>query len=399
VGKIDNTSSDITVIDLESMDISPYTPDYWFDRNQNTDDSILEGISTDYRGNVYVINTLENQIYVLDQTSMAYKDRYMLNPQGRGFYIEESFGPTVEEYNMINRSLQAQGDWSGFRWLNKYGPELPYFTASGYLSVSGQSMPLNFYKENPYNIVKINESFNMTKYMKDLAFMPVLRDSDYLFDTFFNSFFGGDPDGLDTKAYEKIANYVINHSDIETCNIDQLYDLSNMVDLNTDDFQLNYPESIKRIVNLASINESLLWGGLTMDELDSKKLYLNTDPIDTTSFMVTAGVPMVLKTKSLNTYRILPIGPNEGRDIYSIQDLATSLSLDAYFWRSNYEFYILGDNIKTKDYANNIIDWDSDTNISPVLSSVYDDWIGDQGILETILSYELFSGLDLYHTT
>jgi hypothetical protein len=36
--------------------------------------------------------------------------------------------------------------------------------------------------------------------------------------------------------------------------------MSNMVDYNSDNFQLNYPETIKRLLNLASVNISNLIG-------------------------------------------------------------------------------------------------------------------------------------------
>ena len=167
-----------------------------------------------------------------------------------------------------------------------------------------------------------------------------------------------------------------------------------MVDMNSDDFQLNYPENIKRLVNLASINESLLWGSLTDKELDITQIVRNSYPIDTTTFMVTAGIPMILKTKSLGTYRLIQTGEIYDQSTYSIVYLATSLGLDARDWRSSYEFFV-GNYWKPQEYSNNIIDWDnSGTNISPVLSSSYFPWNADQGILETMFSYNLFKGLD-----
>ena len=395
VGKIDIISGYMMFIDLSSKDIFPYTPDYWFDKTKNTDDAVFDGISADLRGNIYVINSLENQIYVLDQETMAYKDRFMVNPQGMSYYIEESFGDTVTEYNPNNKSLQAQGDWSGFRWINKYGSNLPYFNNPDATQITGQSQNLNYYKENPYSMYKINENFDMSEYIKNLSFMPVLANSTYLFDTFLPAIYGTtDPESLGVKSYERIANFLINHADLDTANIDQLYDLAQMVDMNSDDFQLGYPETIKRLMSLASINESLLWGTLTDKELNTSEMVLESSPVDSTSFMVTAGIPMVLKTKSLGIYRIIQTGEIYEQSIYSIVYLVTSLGLDARDWRSEYEFFV-GDHWKAQDYSNNIIDWNNPlTNISPVLSSTVTEWSADQGILETILSYNLFKGLD-----
>ena len=396
VGKIDTHSGILTVIDLSSKDVYPYVPDYWFDKSLNTDDTVFDGISTDYRGNVYVLNTVENQIYVLDQETMEYKDRFIVNPQGTSYYVNESFGPTDIQYNPNNKSLQAQGDWSGFRWINKYlNTDLPYGDSPVDTFITGESQSLNYYKENPYPIYKINENFDTANYIKSLSFMPTLDNSTYLLDTFLPTIYGKtDPDDLGVKAYEKIANFLINQSDIDTCNIDQLYDLSQMVDMNSDDFQLSYPEKIKRLISLASINESLLWGSLADKELDVPKMVIESSPIDTTTFMVTAGIPMVLKTKSLGTYRLIQTGEIYGQSTYSIVYLVTSLGLDARDWRSAYDFYI-ADAWKDQTYINNLIDWSNPLNtISPTLSTASIDWDTDQGILETMFSYYLFKGLD-----
>ena len=366
VGKIDVKSGYMMMIDLASKDVYPYTPDYWFDESKNTDDTVFDGISTDYRGNVYVLNSIENQIYILDQETMAYKDRFMVNPQGMSYYINESFGETVTQYNPMNKSLQAQGDWSGFRWINKYMETmLTYGNSPESVYITGESQKLNYYKDNPYSVYKINENFDLSEYIRSMCFMPILANSNYLLDVFLPAIYGKtDTESLGVKSYEKISNFLINHSDIDTSNTDQLYDLSQMVDMNSDDFQLNYPENVKRLINLASINESLLWGGLTDKELDVPKMLIDSSPIDTTTFMVTAGIPMVLKTKSLGTYRLIQTGEIYGQSTYSIVYLVTSLGLDSRDWRSQYEFFV-GNYWKDQEFKNNIIDWTNpETNIS-----------------------------------
>jgi len=394
IGKINTRTSVVSMATVTPLDTDG-DPDYWFKNTPNIDDTILEGISTDIRGNVYVINGLENQIYIYDQNTMAYKDRYMINPQGKNFYVETPFGPTVVEYNLLGKSLQAQGDWSGFRWVNKFGKNyLPEYKTRNSLYVTGNTESLNYYKENPYIIRKINEDFDMVEYMKSLTHMPnIQKNTDYFYDVFLKSIFGGNYNDPDSKTYEKIANFLLNHGDVDTANVEQLYNLTEMVDLDTDDYRLVYPENIKKILDLVSINESLLWGDHTIDELDVVKLHKNSQPV-TTTFMVTAGFSMVLKTNSLNSYRIIPVGLNEEDSVYSIQRLATSLNLDPNYWSLTYSFYPLNESLKDTKYTNNIIDWENKTNISPQLSAVYSDWAKDGGIVETMLSYELYSGLD-----
>ena len=49
--------------------------------------------------------------------------------------------------------------------------------------------------------------------------------------------------------YERISNYVANHSDIENCNINQLYSLSNQIDVPIDDYNFNFPPELRNRVN------------------------------------------------------------------------------------------------------------------------------------------------------
>jgi len=387
----------------------------WFDVLQNADETAIEGIACDMRGYLYIINSIENQVYVFNTKTRKVIDRFYVNPQGFLFYQHDQREPTIMAYYLWNKSLQAAGDWTGWRWTNKYGVNyLPYYTNTARnFYTSGISLPLDFYDRSVYTAFKINEDFNFSEKMYNVANMPILQESTNFFQNFLGSIFGKEPfyhDDLGVTAYEKIANFVTNQADVDTCEISQLYSLSEMVDLDSDDFQLNYPPSIKRVMNLASVNLSKLIGvkcgcGVSFNKPNDcakaaicsycKKEKLNNrgDILSSLTYQVSAGTPVVMKVKSIDTYRLIPTGFVNGVSAYSLNSLATSIGLTTN-WQDYYEFYSYL-NVTNNSIIENLIDWSSDqTTISRNLST-FNDWYKQEGILDMFFNYELYNGLGL----
>jgi hypothetical protein len=254
IGSITGANCQLFTKNLSGSGATAYHSD-WFDPNINTDETALEGIAVDLKGLVYVINSIENQVYVFDPKKNFVLNSFYINPQGFVFYQDDQYQPTLIESSLWGKSLQATGDWTGLRWYNKYGSSLPFYqTNSTTIYLTGRSVPLNFVQHETYDIFKNNEDFDLAGQMKSMAFMPSLNESTYLFDNFFGSIYGKYPfkhTDLGVETYEKIANFVANHNDIDSCNVDQLYDLAASVDLDTEDFRLNYPSSVKRVVDIA----------------------------------------------------------------------------------------------------------------------------------------------------
>jgi len=408
LGKIENINGNNTRIwlnyDYQNLEY-PYNAKEWHDASRkNADYTIFDGIAVDIRDYVYVLNSLENYIYVYDAitTNFIIKLPVPLR-KGVNFWINDK-GEVVTDKTPISFSLKANGDFTGFKWLNKYVNkhvdylfDRPIYDLSA-IYIEGESKSLNFYKNNPYDFYKIKEKFNLSNYIKDSANMPVIKESDFLFDTFFKTIFGEEHrNDLGVLAYEKISNFNLNHSDIDTCNIEQLYNLSQLLGIENDNYRLNFTNDVKRILDIASINESYLWGNQTENEIDIYKLLNEKNPVNSLTFQVTAGVPMILKTKISKKYEIVFTGPLSGDNIYSLETLANYIGLNQYNWQVDYDFY-LGDIWKDKEYRNNIIDWNNNkTTISPNLSDSYIDWSKNEGIVETLLSYEIYKGLDFFN--
>ncbi len=406
---------------ITTTNVAVTRPDTKINVLGNVDESALKGISFNGKDNIYVINGLESELVVFDYIKNEIKDRFFINPRGfnyfpneidniinRGSFLREiiSQGPSTNvEYHPWNQGIIATGDWTSWRWVNKY-KKLNSTTKM----LSGKSRMLDFYNQNPYEIFKINENYDLSKQMKQLAFTPSLQESEFLFDTFLKNIFGkNNHDDLGVLVYEKISNYLDNHSDIDTCNINSLYNLAASVDLDSDDFRLNYPFLIRRLMDLASINKTRLWGekdktSSSFGDATKTGILNRGNLLNTTTYQVTAGVPVILKTRSLLKYNLILTGPIKSeinnqiiiKDKYTLGDLSSFLGLKSD-WNQYYEYYEYIPAASNKQLEG-VIDWSNpNTTINYNLSTL-NIWDGSEGILETSFNYELYKGLNILNS-
>jgi hypothetical protein len=440
IGYIDNITGEVLTFNvLDNSDNSKYAQGINVTNpNVNTDETALEGIACDLKGYLYVVNSVENQIYVYNTKTKQYVDKFYVNPQGFTFFTKTENGKTEIEYKQWQKSLQAHGDWIGTRWINKY-----YKKDSTYkINLSGISGSLEFialtsknfapqysllantfYKHIETNffskiivtpettsepiiisdkldLFKVNENYDLAAQMKAYAITPTLFESSFLFDTFLPSIYGSYPynhQDFGISGYEKIANFVINHSDVDTCEIDKLYSISDATNTDTSDYLLNYPSEIKRLMDVVSINQSQLWGSIQKNQNYFKQPgpngIFNKGKLLTTSYTVTAGIPVILKTKSLNEYELIQTG-NIVTEQYPISALAASKKLGDN-WSAYYEFYEFIPTINNV-YSDNIIDWNNpQTTITENLTSAFE-WIGDEKMIDKLFSYEFYTGLGIF---
>jgi hypothetical protein len=415
---VDNQTGYCSYIKIQTGGYSDNPPQE-FDPNSNIYETCLEGIATDLIGNTYVINSIENKIVVLNsgEKSISIKDYFNINPKGFSYYNKnfDEKGYTEIEFNYWSKSAQAQGDWCGSRWIKKYGKNKLTFlyNSTGNLFLSGKVENVNFYNENPYDFYIRNENFDLSKALKDVSFQPTLQKSKNLYENFFSNIFGKYPfnhNDLGISSFEKVSNFVSNHSDVDTCDVESLYDLSKAFDMDNDDFKVFYPLEIKRLINNLSINQSKLWGTDLNDNFNFKNINDNNNfnrgnLITSDSYMITAGTPVILKTKSLYDYKLINTGYYYDSNV-SIQD-ALLLGLSTYPLSSLCEFLNIGDDWKSyyefyefepsnhKIYVDGIIDWNNIQTVLNINLSSRKEWIKDEGVLDTLFSYELYKGLGL----
>jgi hypothetical protein len=205
---------------------------------------------------------------------------------------------------------------------------------------------------------------------------------------------------MGVEMYQKISNFSNNHNDIDTCNVDQLYSNAQMVDLVTDDFRLKYPPHIQRLMDIASINQTRLWGGKDYGGLEFDKVnpegFFNRGPLITSlTYRVSGGIPVVLKDKTTySPYKLVYTGRINGYRYYSLDTLAQYLGLPTA-WRSLYEFYSYNPSPSGGDFVDGIIDWSNPQTTIKFNSPSLEYWYGKEGVLETSFAYELYKGLNL----
>lgn len=402
VGRIENATGNVFTTDLSGSDYTVHAAD-WFNPNLNTDETALEGIACDMKNRILVINSLENQVYILDGNTTKFLHKFYVNPQGLGYYIDDQQGDQYAIYNIWNKSLQASGDWTGLRWFSKYKEKLPYYIPGTLtLTLTGESVPLEFYVRKDYELFKKNENFEFGDHIKSLARVPGVYDSKHLFESFMDTIYGVSPYShidLGVSAFEKISNFVMNNADIDTCDIDKIYSLAREVGVDIENFNFRFPISLKRVMDYCSINQSRLYGANSVQQDYFTDLNINGninlgDKIESLTYSVTAGDKLVLKDRTLEKYRVIETYKIEDQSEYSIQTLAEFLNLDPIEWKSYYEFYKF---IPVYDnrQLEGVIDWENpQTTLRRTLSSK-DYWIGDENIMDMHISYEIYKGLGL----
>jgi hypothetical protein len=239
--------------------------------------------------------------------------------------------------------------------------------------------------------------------MQSLAFQPSLIESKKLFENFLASIYGTYPfnhTDIGVAIYEKIANYLSNKKDIDYCNLNELYDTAEMVGIDAENYHLDYPVEIHKLMDLFSINQSRLQGARSKEQSyftetnNQGVLNIKGFPITSLSYVVTANTPLILKDRSLNKYRLIPTGTLYELSQYPLQTLAESLGLTNHNWPSYYEFYEFNPSFDLKQLEG-IIDWSNpQTTLNETLST-RENWFGDSQLVEIGLSYQLYKGLNL----
>jgi hypothetical protein len=359
----------------------------------NEEDEELGGLAVDVYDRVWLLDSTNNRAWVLSATpqfNLAPIRTFKVRPHvTQGYYIDLDSGLTfLESGNFKYRSTQATGDWTGNRWYQKYATP----NALSSVAVSGVSNTFDVLEfKNLYQTRRLNESFNNSQYYKDLALPRNLQANTRLFDEFFSAAVGtgylSANEDLGQIVYEKIANFVNNHSDIDSCNIDQLISHANEVGAAVSDYVASYPTDIRNMVNIASIPRSKLWGIRDNAPVLSESLgsLLNTE----TAF-VTAGTQIIFRNKFNGSLKLVVAPLLDNLSVYPLKDFngfgfskPISDNYLVYSYSPTYE----------NSYIENIIDWDSEfTTLSPNLSTA-NDWYGDNGAIENSFRYLLTKNL------
>ena len=416
----------------------------------------LEGLCCDVYDKIWVINTIDNSLYTIRDDAIVYAIKIQPDQNLEWYNIDNVI---YSETNPYNRSAQAFGDWSGNRWMRKYG-NLDVTYLSG--AISGSSNTFDIYDFNGYDIRRFNESWDSVNEIKKFARSPHIVDNPKLWDGYMKAVWGdaSSPQGtgFGREAYERAANFAINHVDVNACNVDQLYNLAQYTDVPMDVYGVSFPQELKRIMDIGSINQQLLWGSrckCTKNITNTYTTYASTGQmVETnylcnacghmhpgnkgeqfvpTNYMVSAFVPFIVDDRTNNNNRFQLITPpamvsavsgyvntGEVNDICYVPT-ASSISLTSYPLSSYYymllpEVFSFGISANENDFMQaithfcfydyvstascptqiaGIINWDDQyTTLNESASSI-EEWYGSGQTLEKIINYVLHKGLGL----
>lgn len=378
-------SSDIELSGLEA-----------FDTYENEEDNDLGGLAVDVYNRVWVIDNLQNFVWVISASPTFTNNpirNFKIRPDANvGYYLDlqDNFTYTVSGGDYYYRSAQATGDWTGNRWYQKYARPQSLST----VPMSGISNNLDIFDyKNTAQVRRINESFNMASYFKSLALPEILNNRTNLFDQFLPAAVGtGDPEfytfeDLGQTIYERIANFSVNHNDVDTCNIKQLLSFAQLTDTPVQDFGTVLPTEIRNTMDLASVSRSKLWG--IKDNIPVLKDSIG-GRYNTQTDYVTANTKIIIKGIFDDSIGLLPVPPKPNTNIYPLSTIELYGLSEPKF--VNYLFYRY-EPVYTNKYLENVIDWDSPYTLLDATLSSDNDWLGPDGALETAFRYFLTKNL------
>jgi len=309
---------------------------------------------------------------------------------------------------MVSASAQFSFNYSVLPSYNYCTP----LTGTHTVNLTGTSTTFNILTTTHNSFRRFNESENFTCLMKDFVNAPTFKNSSNFFDEYFGVIAGNEPSDeqqMGQKIFEKISNFANNHHDVEVANLDQFLSLAKQADMSIDDFGVKYPERLKRVMDVASIDHKKIWGSRCPcnQSFDCKNCCGNLCNVcgkDKTSNLgtelsietatISVGTPVVIKytQRDPDKYELLYPKTIGALTAYSLSSL-TAVNLETPL-ADYYKFYTyIG--TPANNQIEGIINWDDQyTTITENASSAAS-WYGDNQILDSIFNLELHKGLNL----
>lgn len=380
--------------------------DYVFGQstNENTYIKDIGAIAVDSENQIWVVNNIDGKIYFADVDN--------LNAPLSSLSFEKLKEVNLKTLQGLQSLYYTMGDWTGFRWINKFAKtEIP-----GPRIITGESTYFDIIEPNP-TVIKKGEEFDYLKQIKAYILQESLFEKKILLEDFIGQILGKNEniDEIGKVIYEKISNFVINNSDIDTCNLQQLLSLAEETGIDINKYLYSYPPSIRRALDILSITQRKLFGTVNSYNrnfaLSSYRYFKNNNlgsEIDIETGKFIAGKPIVTFELFSEKYKLITntIVPN-----YTYGDVVPLSSVN-YNWgwelvtgtkdqsgldlKQYYKFYEFVPN-QTPELYDNIINFDSElTTISPEQSSFYD-WSKFAGKMDKIISYGFYNGLKMFN--
>jgi sugar lactone lactonase YvrE len=351
------------------------------------ENEVWGGLATDVLDRVWVVDSLNNIAVVFNPTEPVSTYRAIgINPERRQDFIITTDGYQEDiDVEIPARSAQATGDWTGNRWYQKYSGKY------NKLNTYGVSTPFRVYDlDTTAKIAKVNEGFDVSAYMRSLALPEVLQSNEFLFNDFLGAMCGNgdlEDEDLGETVYEKVANFVQAHADIDTVDIPQLVSLATAIRLESKRYGVDFPSDVQRLLNLFSIPRHKLIGRprYSLDIQD------NLRGLITATDILSAGEHLCFRDRLNDRYLLVYVSPLEDDStVFPLSQLNVG-GVRLPVW----EHYDIFRYEQAPDgYIDNVIDWGNPfTTITPNVST-YEQWYGKDGIVEvafnSLLTRKLF---------
>jgi len=267
----------------------------------------------------FIIKLKDNENFSIKTNPIS---SFLYNPPYSVYIVDDNLNTISENISAISHYKGASKCYINLSdlYINENHINGPYsiYMKNDYLAQEvGRSSQFYVYPKDYYKMSKKHEDFNMGDLLKDLRFQESLVDKTVLFDDFLGAIYNQTTpidDNLGAKLYEKISNFVENTQDVDRNEISALISQIEMLDGDILKNVNNYPESIKRILNLISISKNKLNGyenkfasNFDVKGYSSKDIYGKNigNQITTLYYTITAGKDIVALEKFSNNYKLL----------------------------------------------------------------------------------------------
>lgn len=365
----------------------------------------IEAIATDTENNLWIVHSFDKKIYLY-----PLDDPFIQNSIGDVSRID------IQDINPCN--LRAYGDWTGMRWINKY-----YFNTRT-RTITGQSNSFNIYPlSGKYGISKINEDFDAIGNIKSYVLQESLMNSPIFFNNLLGPIVGNINSPVNTlgkRIYEKIANFAINNSDVDLCEIKQLESMQNLIGITLQDYNFPFPSDLQRLVNLFSCKQTVLKGQPNQFTFNYDKKQTISNP----NYGRNLGSKLSVETSVVPTSGFVILYEKFG-EVYSEGELTNPGVLKTSFVSGGTQVVplsdinagwgwplVLGDGVSGTEvgryydiyshnpgsdgvYYDGIVDWDSPFTTITKQQSSRDAWFNDDQIVDNMINYQLSLGLGI----
>jgi len=222
--------------------------------------SDLEGITCTSDNTILIIDNINRKLHYFNGLIFELNDAIPNSVNTDSINLNTI--PNIPS-NRIQDKINGYGDWNGFKYLNKFKRGI---TNEG--NLIGRSSVFSIYDSTSgkYDLRKVNENFDPITQLNSYKFQDYLLDKGDSAFKLIGTFIGtlsSNPNYMGKLIYEKISNFTDNIANIDTCNVNALKSMYEMLDESFYTFgnsNLNYPAELNRLIDIFSINYSKLKG-------------------------------------------------------------------------------------------------------------------------------------------